>query len=50
MKSPPSVLIVDDEPGIRESLKGVLEDEGFECSRRSPTGEMAVEEILNGDL
>ncbi len=25
------VLIVDDEPGIRESLAGVLEDEGFEC-------------------
>lgn len=25
-----SVLIVDDEPGIRESLRGVLEDEGFE--------------------
>ena len=26
------VLIVDDEPGIRESLTGVLEDEGIECS------------------
>ena len=25
-----SVLIVDDEPGIRETLRGVLEDEGFE--------------------
>ncbi len=25
-----SVLIVDDEPGIRETLQGVLEDEGFE--------------------
>ncbi|MCW5971600.1 MAG: sigma-54-dependent Fis family transcriptional regulator [Blastocatellales bacterium] len=24
-----SVLIVDDEPGIRQSLRGVLEDEGF---------------------
>ena len=24
-----SILIVDDEPGIRESLRGVLEDEGF---------------------
>lgn len=24
------ILIVDDEPGIRESLSGVLEDEGFE--------------------
>jgi two-component system, NtrC family, nitrogen regulation response regulator NtrX len=25
------VLIVDDEPGIRESLTGVLEDEGYHC-------------------
>ena len=24
-----SVLIVDDEPGIRESLTGVLQDEGY---------------------
>ena len=24
-----SILIVDDEPGIRQSLTGVLEDEGF---------------------
>ena len=26
---PPRILIVDDEPGIRQSLSGVLEDEGF---------------------
>ena len=26
------VLVVDDEPGIRESLRGVLEDEGFTCT------------------
>jgi two-component system nitrogen regulation response regulator NtrX len=25
------VLVVDDEPGIRESLAGVLEDEGYAC-------------------
>jgi two-component system nitrogen regulation response regulator NtrX len=25
-----SILIVDDERGIRETLRGVLEDEGFE--------------------
>ena len=39
----PRILIVDDEPGIRQSLKGVFEDEGFvtdsvasgeECLRR----------------
>ena len=28
----PRVLIVDDEPGIRQSLSGVLEDEGFSPS------------------
>ncbi|HLW75608.1 MAG TPA: sigma-54 dependent transcriptional regulator [Bryobacteraceae bacterium] len=27
----PRILIVDDEPGIRESLTGVLEDEGYSC-------------------
>jgi two-component system nitrogen regulation response regulator NtrX len=27
-----NVLIVDDEPGIRESLQGVLEDEGYKVS------------------
>jgi two-component system, NtrC family, nitrogen regulation response regulator NtrX len=26
------ILIVDDEPGIRDSLAGVLEDEGYSCS------------------
>ena len=26
---PPRILIVDDEPGIRHSLSGVLEDEGY---------------------
>ncbi len=29
---PHSILIVDDEPGIRQSLTGVLEDEGFVVS------------------
>src|SRR5258708_1341783 len=29
MKSP-RILIVDDEPGIRQSLSGVLRDEGYE--------------------
>jgi two-component system nitrogen regulation response regulator NtrX len=26
----PRILIVDDEPGIRQSLRGILEDEGFQ--------------------
>jgi len=28
----PEILIIDDEPGIRDSLKGILEDEGFKVS------------------
>ena len=27
-----NILIVDDESGIRQSLKGVLEDEGYKAS------------------
>ncbi len=30
-----NILIVDDESGIRESLKGVLEDEGYKASSRT---------------
>jgi two-component system nitrogen regulation response regulator NtrX len=33
-----SILIVDDEPGIRETLRGVLEDEGFSVETAA-TGE-----------
>jgi two-component system nitrogen regulation response regulator NtrX len=35
---------VDDEPGIRESLSGVLEDEGYLCSAVA-TGEACLEEL-----
>ncbi len=38
------VLIVDDEPGIRESLRGVLEDEGFVCEAVE-SGEQCLEEL-----
>ncbi|MGD1091296.1 MAG: sigma-54 dependent transcriptional regulator [Bryobacteraceae bacterium] len=38
------VLIVDDEPGIRESLSGVLEDEGFVC-HAVESGEQCIEEL-----
>jgi two-component system nitrogen regulation response regulator NtrX len=38
------VLIVDDEPGIRESLRGVLEDEGFLCATAA-SGEEGLEEL-----
>lgn len=36
------ILIVDDEPGIRESLRAVLEDEGFAVEMAS-TGESCIE-------
>ncbi len=38
------VLIVDDEPGIRESLAGVLEDEGYVC-RAVESGAKCLEEL-----
>ena len=38
------VLIVDDEPGIRESLCGVLEDEGFVCAAVE-SGEACLEAL-----
>lgn len=41
------ILIVDDEPGIRTSLGGVLEDEGFEI-RAVATGEEGLREIESG--
>ena len=38
------VLIVDDEPGIRESLRGVLEDEECTCEAVE-SGELCLEEL-----
>ena len=38
------VLIVDDEPGIRASLRGVLEDEEFTCEAVE-NGEQCIEEL-----
>jgi len=40
----PSVLIVDDEPGIRQSLTGVLEDDGYKTSA-ADSGEQCLELI-----
>ena len=37
-----SILIVDDEPGIRDTLRGVMEDEGF-AVETAATGEAALE-------
>jgi two-component system, NtrC family, nitrogen regulation response regulator NtrX len=41
---PARILIVDDEPLIRQSLAGVLEDEGYQTHAVS-TGEECCEEI-----
>lgn len=38
------MLVVDDEPGVRSSLKGVLEDEGFEVLTAA-SGEDGLEQI-----
>ena len=37
-----AILIVDDEPGIRQSLKGVLEDEGYK-TYLAESGEACLE-------
>lgn len=43
------VLIVDDESGIRQSLKGVFEDEGFAAEVAS-SGEECLETMEGGDF
>ncbi len=40
----PHVLIVDDESAIRESLQGILEDEGYKTSV-SPSGEDCLDQL-----
>jgi two-component system nitrogen regulation response regulator NtrX len=40
----PWILVVDDEPGIRESLSGVLEDEGY-AVRAVDSGEEALAQL-----
>ena len=38
----PSILVVDDEPGVRSSISGVLQDEGFDVDTAG-TGEECLE-------
>ncbi|HKE88267.1 MAG TPA: sigma-54 dependent transcriptional regulator [Vicinamibacterales bacterium] len=40
----PSILIVDDEPGVRSSLTGVLRDEGYDVDS-AETGEACLERL-----
>lgn len=44
-----SILIVDDEPGIRETLRGVLEDEGFAVDVAA-TGEECLKLAAGGSF
>jgi two-component system, NtrC family, nitrogen regulation response regulator NtrX len=41
---PSRILVVDDEPGIRQSLRGVLEDEGYQAGAVE-SGEACIEEL-----
>lgn len=40
------ILVIDDESGIRSSLKGILEDEGYDVQAAS-TGEKALDMVKN---
>jgi len=42
--NPSRILVVDDEPGVRSSLEGVLRDEGFDV-RTVDSGESAIEAV-----
>ncbi|MGD9628309.1 MAG: sigma-54-dependent transcriptional regulator [Pyrinomonadaceae bacterium] len=44
-----SVLIVDDEPGIRDTLRAVLEDEGFDVVTAA-TGEACLKTVAAGNF
>lgn len=45
----PAILIVDDEQGVRTSIRGILEDAGFD-SEAVPTGEEALELLLQREF
>jgi two-component system nitrogen regulation response regulator NtrX len=45
----PTILIVDDEPGVRTALTGVLCDEGYEVES-VPSGEACLERVTRGSV
>src|SRR5579872_1212161 len=45
----PTILIVDDEPGVRSALTGVLEDEGYVVEAVS-SGEECLERVTRGPI
>ncbi len=46
---PARLLVVDDEPGIRQSVRGVLRDEGYEVNTVE-SGEACLEEVVNNSF
>ena len=49
MITKPHLLIVDDEPGIRESLGSILKDEGYLVDAVG-SAEEALERVASGEL
>src|SRR5438105_1773856 len=45
----PTILIVDDEPGVRRSLAGVLRDEGYGVEA-VPSGEACLDRVTRGGI
>jgi len=45
----PTILVVDDEPGVRSSLSGVLRDEGYTVEAVS-SGEACLERVTRGSV
>src|SRR5512144_1018967 len=45
----PTILVVDDEPGVRSSLSGVLRDEGYNVEA-VPSGEACLERLTRGPV
>jgi two-component system nitrogen regulation response regulator NtrX len=45
----PTILVVDDEPGVRSSLSGVLRDEGYSVEAVS-SGEACLERLTRGPV
>jgi two-component system nitrogen regulation response regulator NtrX len=45
----PTILIVDDEPGVRTALSGVLSDEGYEVEAVA-SGEACLERVARGAI
>jgi two-component system nitrogen regulation response regulator NtrX len=45
----PTILVVDDEPGVRSALSGVLRDEGYNVEAVS-TGEACLDRVIRGGV